>query len=353
MLSLQLIFFLTQLLSKLFGKKIAKKFLNFILNGQNFFYIEKIYDFTERKSIDQLVLFLPGKGCEWARKTGGCTMCAFGKKAMRVGEKFSSKDLLLLYEMAIELSKNENPFSLAIYNGGSFLNEKEIPFGVQVEICRRVNLHPSLKKLLIESRVEFITEEKIKILKKTIGNKILIIGIGLEAQDDKIRNEIIKKGLDKKDYERIIKLLKKYDVKTLTYVLLKPIYVSEREAIREAIKTILYAFNAGTDEVALEIAFIQEGTLMSKLFKERKYKPPWLWSVIEVIQRTYKIGPIHLGGFEDMPLPIATAENCSLCSASVKRAIQEFRETNDITIFKTLNCDCREEWKKEIELTAP
>lgn len=346
MLSLQLIFLLTRIINKIIGKKTAINFLNFTAKKQKFFYTEKIYDFTEKKLVTQLTLFLPGKGCAWAKKTGGCTMCAFGKEAIKIGKNFSGKDLLLLYEIAVNLTQNENPFSLAIYNGGSFLNDEEIPFEVQIEICQKVKKHPSLSKLLVESRVEYITEQKIKTLKDALGNKILIIGIGLESQDDKIRNEFIKKGLSKKNYERTIKLLKKQNVKTLTYVFLKPIYIPEKEAIEEAVKTILYAFKTGTDEVALEIAFIQENTLMAKLFQEKRYKPPWLWSIIEVIKKTHKAGPIRIGSFNDMPPPIATAENCPLCSLKVKMAIQKFRETNDLSMLNNLDCQCRKEWEK-------
>jgi radical SAM enzyme (TIGR01210 family) len=227
------------------------------------------------------------------------------------------------------------------------LNEKEIPLKTQIEICRKVKTHPFLKLILIESRVEFITEKKIDILKKELGNKILKIGIGLESQDDKIRNFLIKKGLEKKEYEKAVKLLKEKGVKVLTYVFLKPIFLNEREALDEALKTIEYAFRVGTDEVALETAFIQEGTIMEKLFNEGKYKLPWLWSIIEIIRKTYFLGPVHIGGFEDEPPPISIPSNCPLCSEKIRDLIQKYRETHELKLFDNLYCQCYELWKKE------
>ncbi len=345
---LQILPSLLSKINKIFGKKTTIKLLNLITRNQRFFYVDKIYDFDEKTTISRLVLLLPGKGCEWAVKTGGCTMCAFGKRAQELGQKFSGDDLFTLFQIAINLTITDRPLNLTIYNGGSFLNDNEIPFETQMKICQGVGEHPSLKKLFIESRIEFINERKIGALKNKLKDKMLIIGIGLEAQDDKIRNSFIKKGVEKKNYEKIIKFLKQNNVKTLTYVFLKPIFLTEKEAVEEAIKTIKYAFEVGTDEVALETAFIQEGTLMAKLFKENKYKPPWLWSIIEVIKKTYNLGPIHIGGFNDEPPPIAIPSNCPLCSEKIKDLLQKYRETHDINLFNNLTCECYKLWKKEM-----
>jgi len=350
MSTLQILPPLIWIINKILGEEIATDFLNLVIKNEKFFNIEEIYDFQERKTCKRLILLLPGKGCEWAKKTGGCTMCALSKKCQEIGKNFSGNDLISLCKIAIDLTTKKRPINLTIYNGGSFLNNKEIPEEAQLKICRMVEKDPSIKKLFIESRVEFIDEQKIKSLKKELKNKTLIIGIGLESQDDKIRNTFIRKGLNKKDYEEKIKLLKENGVKIISYVFLKPIYLSEKEAIEEAIKTIDYAFKAGTDEVALEIAFIQEGTVMEKLFRENKYKPPWLWSVIEVIKKTYNLGPINVGGFGDTPPPIAISSNCNLCSSKIKDSLQQYRETHNINLLNDLRCSCYKLYKKEIEI---
>ena len=66
-----------------------------------------------------------------------------------------------------------------------------------------------------------------------------------------------------------------------------------KTSIKEAINTAKYAFSVGSDEVAFESAFIQEGTCMEKMYRENKFKPPWLWSVIEVIKQTHDLGSIN------------------------------------------------------------
>lgn len=348
MLSLQILPFILKVAKGLLGEKISKSLLYVFTGKKRFFFTDQIYDFQRKKAIPRLTLLLPSKGCEWALKTGGCTMCGFAKKVREIGKNFSSKDLLILYEIANLLTQKIKPLNLTIYNGGSFLNKREISSEVQLEICRRFYTHPSLEKLFIESRVEFITYSKIQLIKKILKEKILMIGIGLESQDDKVRNVYIRKGLSKKDYEKTVRLLKENGMRVLTYVFIKPIYLTEKEAIEEAIRTVEYAFKTGSDEVALESAFIQEGTLMAELFKKNKYKLPWLWSIIEVIKKTYNLGPVQVGGFEDEPSPIAIPSNCPLCSSKIKNLLQQYRETHDINLFNDLKCDCYELWKKEI-----
>jgi hypothetical protein len=348
MLSLQILLPILKITKRILGEEASRSLLSLFAGGERFFFTDYIYDFQEKKAVPRVTLFLPGKGCEWAKKTGGCTMCAFGKKAIEIGKSFSSKDLLTLYEVATIFTLKDQPSNLSIYNGGSFLNDCEISPEVQLEICQRVYNHPSLKKLLLESRVEFITRKKIQSMKDILKEKTLVIGIGLEAENDKIRNVYIRKGLTKKDYEKTIQLLKENGVRVLTYVFIKPIYLTEKEAIEEAIKTVEYAFKVGTDEVALESAFVQKGTLMAKLFYEKKFRPPWLWSIIEVIRKTYNLGPVQIGGFEDEPPPIAIPSNCPICSPKIKNLLQQYRETHDINLFNNLKCDCYESWKKEV-----
>ncbi len=346
MFIIQLLLFLTKHLKNLIGKAKTELFSNLITKGEKFYSLDRIFDFDAQKTVTRLTLLLPGKGCSWARETGGCTMCGFSQKIEQVSKSFTDKDLIAMYKIAELMTMKDQPFLLTIYNGGSFINNKEISLHVQKEICQKINRHPTIKKLFIESRAEFVTAEKMQTLKKTLGGKILTVAVGLEAQDDKVRNVYIRKGLSKKTYEKAIRIIKESGARALTYIFIKPIYLSEKEAIVEAIDTAKYAFKAKTDEIAFESAFIQKGTPMEKLYLEGKFSPPWLWSIIEVIKETHGLGPIHLGGFEDEPPPIAIPSNCNQCSKKIRNLLQVYRETNNIkTLFDT-TCKCKEEWQK-------
>lgn len=319
--------------------------------GIDFSYVDRIYDAEREECIKRWVLLLPGAGCTWARKTGGCYMCGFSNKSIEVNPQANpdSKKIAWAYTLGKIIVKGERPSNLTIYNGGSFLNDTEISHKMQLEICREVADHPSIDKLFVESRPEFVTPQKIKLLQDNLKDKTLEVGIGLECQSDEIRKNSIHKGFTKKEYERAVEVLKKANAKILTYIFLKPPFVTELEAIEEAIKSIGYAFNVGSDEVAMQSAFVQQGTLMAKLYQNNQFRPPWLWSIIEVVKKTSHLGPVYIGKFEDEPPPIAIPHNCPKCSPVVSQKLEHYRQHHNLERLRGLHCDCKKEWRQVIK----
>lgn len=306
---------------------------------------------SERKA-QQLTVMLPGAGCAWAKKSGGCYMCGFNRSTYR----YTRGRLLPVFVFKAMLNKALSGATadiVAIYNGGSFLNPREIPTGIPTWLCEKVARHPSVSQLFVESRPEFVDSALIQAMMASLRGKILKVGIGLECVTDVIRERCIHKGFSLEDYEKAVSVLKDHDARVLTYVFLKPILLTEAEAIEEAVKTIEYAFRHGSDEVALESAFVQDGTLMHRLFQKGEFKPPWLWSIIEVVKRTRQLGSVYTGGFSDEPPPTAIPTNCPECSPRVEKALQDFRETNDIRVFEALDCTCLEQWRDECNKVLP
>jgi len=315
-----------------------------------FSYIDKVFNTEKRKRVTRWTLLLPGSGCTWAKNSAGCHMCGFKVKIDQVnrGKPASVNKLMTIFQLGKSLTRRSSPYSLSIYNGGSFFNEEEIPFEVQEKICKEVKRSFSIKQLIVESRPEFITEDKIKLLTSLLKRKKLKVAIGLEAVSDYVRIVCINKGFSTYDYERAGEILKKNGAELSTYVFLKPIYLSEQESIEEAVRTTRYAFSRGSNEVLLESAFIQQGTKMEKLYREGKFRPPWLWSIIEVIRRTSHFGPVYIGGFEDEPPPIAIPHNCEMCSPRLMRSFRDYNESLDVNLLHNGYCACRIEWENEV-----
>lgn len=319
--------------------------------GISHFYssLEDRYDPLSERKVSQLTVMLPGAGCAWAKKSSGCYMCGFSRSTYR----YTRGRLLPAFVFRAMLSKALAGTTIAeivaVYNGGSFLNSQEIPASTPTWLCEKVAKHPSIRQLFVESRPEFVDPVLIQSMVSSLGSKILKVGIGLECVTDIIRERCIHKGFSLEDSERAVGVLRDHGARVLTYVFLKPIFLTEAEAIEETVKTIGYAFEHGSDEVALESAFVQEGTLMHKLFQKGEFKPPWLWSTIEVVKQTQHLGPVYIGGFSDEPPPIAIPTNCPNCSPRVEKALQDFRETSDIRVFEGLGCECQVEWQRELD----
>ena len=318
--------------------------------------IDQIFDVHYNRTITRWTLLLPGTGCSWVRKKhGGCTFCGYHLAIDKAtGARLFSKDELLgLCELGRPAWGSELPENLTIFMGGNFVNDKEIPHDAQIAICDMVRNDPALTSLLIETRVEHLKEDRICELVQALGaGKTLRIGIGLESQDDAIRQNIINKGLSKNAYERAIRLLHKHHVEALTYVFIKPMTLSEQEAIDEAIATALYAHQAGSDQIAFEAALIQKDTPMGNAYESGEFKPPWMWSIVEVLRKTHHLGNTQVGKFKDEPPPVAGPKNCSQCTDFFHELFARYRVTRNIAVFENADCSCRKEWQDYLSLNV-
>nr|WP_297933268.1 archaeosine biosynthesis radical SAM protein RaSEA [uncultured Blautia sp.] len=321
----------------------------------------EMYDYNKPAAIDyrtewfkgkkenRVVIYLLTNGCEWALSNGhGCTMCGHLAKQ---GNRRGVVDAVSLKEQFDSVVKSidfaEYPL-VNIYNNGSFLNENEIPIQIQKYILQKLTHISQIKQIVIESRPEYITESSIKSLRECINVEKLEIAIGLECVSDTIRIKSINKGFTLKTFERAVSYLG--NIKFRSYVLLKPPFLKEKDAIEEAIRTILYAFEMGAETVSLEACTVQRYTFVEQEYKAGKYSPAWLWSIIEVIKRTHKYGKVIIGLFKFYPSPQRVPFNCSKCSKTVMESIEKYNDTLNFEYLENLDCECKKEWEKIIEL---
>lgn len=318
------------------------------------------YEPTLSKTTIVSILGLPAGVCAWhASPSGGCTICGFNNKN---GEKSRftvngkpwpnvlTKALIALNERAV---RERMPEVLSVFNGGSFLNPDEVPKSIQSDIFCRFASSPYYRKLFFESRPEYITEQSLSAfpLHSLKNSKAVEVGIGLESADDYVRNKIINKGIPRTGFLRAVEILKDKGFRTAAYVFLKPQELSEQEAIDDAVATCTFCFESGIDSVYLASGSVQEETVLYSLWKQGSYRPPWLWSVIEVLKKVRKLSNnngkfIRLGSFEDDPPPLAIPFNCKTCSGHLYELLNTYRRTNDEQLlYEDLSCQCYEEWK--------
>jgi len=294
-------------------------------------------DIINKKVVDAFVIIFRTQGCSWAFKSG-CSMCGYFNDSM--WEKVSNEDLLKQFEFAME-KYNQEKF-VKIFTSGSFLDDKEIPSVVRKKILKK--LAENAEKISVESRPEYITEKKLLEIKKILNDKIFEIGIGLETADDDIRKNLINKGFTFDDYKKAARLLKKYNFLVKTYILIKPPFVTEKNAIDDAIKTIEKIKNI-TDVVSFNPTNVQKNTYVSYLWNRRKYRPPYLFSVIEILKQSKKIAPnVHIKCDVAGGGSIRGAHNCKNCDRSYLNAISDFSLNQDTKTFQKLNCDCKQNW---------
>lgn len=300
-------------------------------------------DILNNKIVDAFVIIFRTQGCSWSQESG-CTMCGYFNDSM--WQNVSGNDLLKQFDKAMEKYSDEK--FVKIFTSGSFLDDKEIKPKIRNEILK--NLSEKTDKISIESRPEYITNQKIKDMKSIANSKTLEISIGLETSNDKVRENAINKGFTYNDYKKAAEIVKKNNCKLKTYVLVKPPFLTEKESIDDCINTV-DKIKTFTDTVSFNPCNVQRNTVVEHLWKHKQYRPAWLWSVVEILAKSNKIAKnvrfkcdISGGG------SIRGAHNCKNCDYVFLDAIADFSLKQNIKVFENLDCECKDKWLDQLDI---
>lgn len=316
--------------------------------------------FYEGKTVDRVMIVLRSNGCQHYKTNGGCSMCAHLNGAPLM-EKITHENYVMQWNSVIDGSFNESAtteFNLndypvvCVYNLGSLLNPEEISFDTVKYIFASLNKYKGVKKVIIESRAEYVTEEALSAIRE-VYDGIVEVGIGVESTDYLVRELCHHKAIDDtKIITDAVEMLHKFNMKALAYVNFKPVFLTESEAIDDAIKTSVDCFSKfHFDAVSVEPTSLQENSLANFMYDLGLYRVPWLWSLRDIIHGIYdRIGTqkldIRLGGYFDEEVlsgsqgtgfadrneifPHMTSSNCSHCTNEFVDAIKQFNMTYDV-----------------------
>jgi len=299
-------------------------------------------------------VILRTKGCHWWWSSG-CTFCGYFNDTR---DDVTNENLHSQWEHAKKKLNNfEGMEMVKVYTSGSLLEDREIP----VEFQRTVlsDCHELGKELIVESRCEQLTEDKLEWAVSI--NPKFTVAIGLEAYDDEVLKFHVNKGFTTKSFDRAVKNLQKFDIRVKTYLMFKPPFMSEADALDHIVQWIA-AVAESSDEISVNPMNIQRGTIIDRLHNDRQYRPPWLWSLVEMIFRTHEI--IHPeGGTNGDPDQISRlivhptaggkirgSHNCGKCDSEVVAAIERYAVSGDLLEFDGIECSCKNIWEAEISL---
>ena len=179
------------------------------------------------KVANVMVIVLRTPGCYWA-KVSGCSMCGYFKETYDAGYDEIKKQIDEAYK------KYEGEEIVKFFTSGSFLDEKEMPRELQIYAIEKFS---KAKKIVIESRPEFI-----KNLEWLQGN--IEVAMGLESANDRVLEYSINKGFRFRAWLKNAKLVKKHGKKLRVYILIKPPFLKEIEAIKDAINSVRPVLNS-------------------------------------------------------------------------------------------------------------
>ena len=301
--------------------------------------------------VKRLVVFMRGTGCAHATATGGCTFCGF-YNATNFGEKISDQDYLLQIKNVIEAKTiifSDYPI-ICLYNDGSMLNETEISFDALVEILKMLESQDSVRKIVIESRVEDITEDKLSKIKQ-ITQKKIEIAVGFESANETIRDLCINKNFSKEYFEKMRQLCASMEINMVPLLIIKPPYLTELEAIHDYVESLVYLEQFQFERIDMELPTIEKDTLVYELWQRNMYRPLWFWSVIKILRLSQKASlktPLYISPPNySVPSEVKTA-NCDRCDDQIYQAIEQFNRQGDVTIFDAIECSCQTTWQEQL-----
>ncbi|MDV0446077.1 hypothetical protein MmiAt1_16890 [Methanimicrococcus sp. At1] len=299
--------------------------------------------------IDVLTIIFQTSGCYWG-KQGGCTMCGYVYDSS-TGEPAES-DIMAQLDKALEQAERRKleRFMVKIFTSGSFLDKREISADLRKEILSRLAGDERIAAVLAETRPEFVTEESAADCLAVMGGKPLEFAYGLETTSDRIRRESINKGFSFAHFKRAAEIAKQNGIFTKAYLMLKPPFLSEKEAMDDILNSIdevaPYA-----ETVSINLCNVQNGTFVEKLWENKEFRPPWLWSIVNILKEAKTKHPdLYL-----MSDPVGAGakrgpRNCKICSRDVADMIREFSITQDVKTLEKIDCGCKLLWEKELLL---
>ncbi len=285
-------------------------------------------------------------GCSWGR----CLMCGYRNERHNAG---GDQESFIRAQLAW-IRNNVSLEGISIvkwFTSGSFFDDNEVPPSVRKEIaqwCRG-------RQVIAETRPEYVFPEHILPFLEGVDDgsceKPLYVAMGLETSNDTIRNRSIKKGFSYGDYTRASDTAHSLGAGVKAYLLMKPPYLTERDAIDDMVATIRELGNV-PEIISMNPCTVQQGCDLEWLWKRKEYRPPYLWSVLSVLlsaDRFIACDPVGGGS-------VRGPHNCGRCDREIVQALRDYYRDGDrgrLEQAAEISCTCREEWNFVLEREHP
>ncbi len=305
----------------------------------------------EGKTLKRKRIVLLAPGCSVAT----CTMCPLPNEALDPKRcSITPEQIIAQFESAF-VDDDINTYDvITIFNNGNFFVDAEMnPIVRQHIYTRMANSEASI--LVVETLPQFITTAKLNEAKTFLGTKHLAAAIGLQSSNDLIRELAINSTCTKPAFEGALRLLRDYSYIPIVFLMIKPPFLTEKEAIEDTVESVRYLSELGIQDPILCATRVSPNTVVDLLYQSGQFKPPWIWTVAEILKRISRIAP------NSQPI-IATSvlkpernedstctANCSKCTQRLIDALDHFDNTKDLAPLESVTCDCCALYQKTID----
>ncbi|MFX1238252.1 MAG: archaeosine biosynthesis radical SAM protein RaSEA [Promethearchaeota archaeon] len=299
----------------------------------------------------EFTIILRTKGCKWAlSENGGCSMCGYIQDAST--NDITESNLVAQFDHALsdkikEITNDSHNYVIKLFNSGSFFDESEISSSTRKAIYEKISNIDKFKEVVVESRVEFINSSVLKEMADSLKKKYIEVAIGLETASDYVRQNYVNKGLLLEDFKQAILNCKKYGIGVKAYLLFKPPFLSEKSAIDDCFDSIKTCIELGVSTISINPINIQKGSLVEFLWKQKKYRPPWFYSLFACLKKALRPEDLKLVRVVSDPSGSGSPRgihNCTdrNCNEIMMRMLRKFVLTQNIheLNYKESKCNC-------------
>ena len=298
--------------------------------------------------VDCLTIIFKSGGCSWNR----CLMCGYKfERYDKTSPEILRDSIIRQLNWIVSNYKTDKFRLIKIFTSGSFLDPVEVPTEAMNEIVSRF----SDKILIVETRPEYVNDKVLDeisgIMKPDDSGKNFYIAMGLETTNDTIREKCIDKGNTFGDFKEAVSKAQKHGTGIKTYLMMKPLFLTEKEAIDDMKKSIKESAPY-SDFISMNVCTVQSRTEVEYFWKRGAYRPAYLWSVLDVLVSS----DIHVacdpvgGGKKRGP------HNCGICDHDLVEAINNYSLNADRGYLKAhleKDCKCKSEWEFLLDNEMP
>ena len=194
----------------------------------------------ERAASGELVpvatVFLTNRECPWR-----CLMCDLWRNTLT--ESVTAGAIPAQIDYALQRLGSAQQIKL--YNSGSFFDPKAIPCEDYAAIAERV---AGFERVIVECHPALVGESCIH-FRDLIAGK-LEVAMGLETAHPEILQRLNKR-MSLKQFEQAAQVLQKNAIDLRVFILVKPPFMREEEAVEWAVRSLEFAFDCGATAATL------------------------------------------------------------------------------------------------------
>lgn len=232
----------------------------------------------ERSAAGEIVpvatIFLTNRECPWK-----CVMCDLWKNTLESETPLGA----IPAQIEFALEKMAPARQVKLYNSGSFFDRRAIPIEDHAAIAKRVR---AFERVIVECHPGLVGMECFEFRRRLRGR--LEVAMGLETAHPEILPRLNKR-MTLEQFRAAADALRDHDVDLRVFILVKPPFMREEEAVEWAVRSLDFAFDCGATATTLIPTRAGNGA-MEELMASGDFSPPGLATVEAAVEYGVALG---------------------------------------------------------------